>query len=169
MKIQTVILAGLLATSNVAMADSAPDIVGTWTGTHENTDPANSTYGEENPFVFLVQSEVGSEISGDFDFLGGKTPGCSSDPCTTSWTGTITASGQVSVNITGQFGDEYLGTLVGDTLSGTFTGPNGGKGGDYGVWSVTSAPEISPVSATGALTLLFGGLLVLTGRSRRTA
>jgi hypothetical protein len=167
MKIQTslLLISGIFAAAaNVAIADTAPDILGSWTGTHENTDPANSAFGEVNPMVFVVESEVGTTISGDFDWLSGPANGCTKDPCMTTWSGTISPTGQLS--IVGQYGDDYLGTLVGNTISGTFSGPNGGNVAGYGTWDVTKAPEISPAAAVSALTLLVGGLLVVGDRRR---
>jgi hypothetical protein len=164
------IVSGILAAANVASAQTAPDILGTWQGTYENTDPLNSGFGQVKPTQFVVQSEVGTAISGDFDWLNGDSAGCPTSPCTTTWSGTISSSGQLS--IVGQFGDDYSGALtanlVGNTISGTFSGPNGGNARGYGTWDVTSAPEISPASAMSALTLLFGGLLVLSGRKRQS-
>jgi hypothetical protein len=43
----------------------------------------------------------------------------------------------------------------------------GGNSGDYGSSGGGAAPEIDPSSLAGALTLLSGGLLVLTDRFRR--
>jgi hypothetical protein len=171
MKTPLLIVSGILAAANVATAQTAPDILGTWQGTYENTDPLNSGYDQVNPTLFVVQSEVGTAISGDFTWLAGNTGRCPTDPCTTTWSGSINSSGQLS--LVGQFGDDYSGTLianvVGNTISGTFNGPNGGNNRGYGTWNVTSAPEISTVSASSALTLLFGGLLVHAGRKRRSA
>ena len=115
--------------------------------------------------LFVVQSEVGTTISGDWDWLTGDSAGCPKGPCTTTWAGTINPNGQLS--IVGQFGDDYVASLAGNGLSGTFTGPKGGNVAGYGTWDVTRVPEISPASTASALTLLLGGLLVLTGRDRR--
>ena len=164
MQASLLIISGLFAAANVATADAAPDILGTWTGTHANTDPANSAFGQVNPMVFVVQSEVGTTISGDWDWLSGQAAGCPMVPCITTWSGTINSSGQLS--IVGQFGDDYIGSLVGNTLSGTFVGPNGGNNRGFGTWDVARAPEISPAAAVSALTLLVGGLLVLSDRRR---
>jgi hypothetical protein len=168
MKTFILICSSILA-ANVASAQTAPNILGTWDGTHENTDPANSAFGQVNAMEFDVLSEVGTSISGDIDWLSGQPGGCPISPCTTTWSGTISSSGQLS--IVGEFGDDYTATLVGSiaggTISGSFTGPDGGNVRGYGVWEVTSAPEISSASAVSALTLLFGGLLVVTERSRR--
>jgi hypothetical protein len=166
MKLKTslLIISGIFGAANVATAVTVPDILGTWTGTHENTDPANSAFGQVNPMVFVVQSESGTSISGDWDWLSGQSAGCPRVPCTTTWSGTINSSGQLS--IVGQFGDDYIASLVGNTLSGTFVGPDGGDTRGYGTWDVTRAPEISPAAAVSALTLLVGGLLVIGDRRR---
>jgi len=168
MKTFLLILTSVFAAANFATAQTVPNIVGTWDGTHENTDPANSAFGQTNPMVFVVTSEVGTNISGDFDWLSGQSGGCPTDPCTTTWSGTINSAGQIS--ILGQYGDDYVASLVGTlddgTLSGTFSGPNDGNIRGYGVWEVTSAPEISAASAASALTLLLGGVLVIMGRKR---
>lgn len=168
MKIKTCLLiaSGIFTAANVAMADNPPDIIGTWQGTHENTDPGNSAFGQVNPMLFVVQSEVGSTISGDFDWLSGVENGCPKDPCTTTWTGTISSGGQVTISLVGQLGVDYAATITGNTLTGTFTGPNGGNQAGYGNWDVTKAPEISPAAAVSALTLLLGGLLVIGDRRR---
>jgi hypothetical protein len=157
-------LAATLTGAISANAGTVPDVLGTWTGTHENQDPNNSSYGQINPMLFVVQSETGDSISGDWNWLSGDANGCTRTPCTTTWTGTISATGQLDV--VGEFGDDYVATLVGSTISGTFTGPDGGNTAGYGTWTVsmTRAPEISSGSAASALTLLLGGLMVLTGR-----
>jgi hypothetical protein len=157
-------LAGMLAGAISANAGTDPDILGTWTGTHENLDPNNSSYGQINPMLFVVQSEVGSSISGDWNWLSGDANGCTRSPCTTTWSGTITSTGQLDV--VGEFGDDYVASLIGNTISGTFSGPESGNTAGYGTWTVsmTQAPEISSGSAASALTLLLGGLMVLTGR-----
>jgi hypothetical protein len=71
----------------------------------------------------------------------------------------------------------------GDSVSYTYAGVNGpctsqGSGGgpnpctvvasskSAGVWQVTRAPEIDPASAASGLTLLLGGLTVLSGRRK---
>lgn len=168
MKTFLLIISTVFAAANFATAQTVPNIVGTWDGTHENTDPANSAYGVTNPFVFDVTSEVGTNISGDFEWLSGQSAGCPTDPCTTTWSGTINSAGQIS--IVGEYGDDYMASLVGTlndgTFTGTFSGPNDGNIRGYGVWEVTSAPEISAASAASALTLLLGGLLVIGGRKR---
>jgi hypothetical protein len=171
MKYLVLTIAGILSAVNLANAQAAPDILGTWQGTHENTDPANSAFGQVDPMLFVVQSEVGTAISGEFDWLSGSSGGCSSGPCMTAWSGTISSTGQLA--LTGQFGDNYAASLVGSfngsTISGTFSGPYGGNVAGYGTWQVASAPEISANSAASALTLLCGSLLVMSGRNRRAA
>ena len=171
MKKLILLISGILGAVNFVSAQTAPDILGTWQGTHENTDPVNSAFGQVDPMLFVVQSEVGTAISGNFDWLPGTTGGCAIDPCITSWSGTISSTGQLS--LTGQFGDNYaanlVGTFNGSTISGTFSGPNGGNVAGYGTWQVNSAPEISTNSAASALTLLVGSLLVMSGRHRRIA
>lgn len=171
MKTSILILVGLVATAGSANADTVPDILGTWQGTHENTDPANSAFGQVNPMTFVVQSEVGSIISGDFSWLPGNSAECPISPCTTTWSGTITSGGQLS--FVGQLGDNYSGlltaTIVENEIVGSFSGPNGGNQAGYGTWEVTKVPEISSASATSALTLLVGSILLLTGRRSRTA
>jgi hypothetical protein len=149
-----------------AQAANVPDVLGTWTGTHEDLDPANPSYGEVNPMDFIVQSQSGSTISGEWDWLSGDANGCPKTPCTTTWSGSITAGGELT--LTGEFGYDYLGGLVGNTISGTFTsGPDSNNPG-YGSWtaSMARAPEIDTRSAASALTLLLGGLLVLTGQRK---
>jgi hypothetical protein len=150
-----------------AKADVIPDILGTWQGTHENNDPSNHAYGQVNPMLFIVQSESGDSIGGEWDWLNGAAAGCQQDPCTTTWSGTINSSGQLS--IVGQYGVDYVGSLSGNSISGTFTGPSSRPNSGYGVWSVTSAPEIDPTSAFSAVTLLLGGCFVLRGRRARQA
>jgi hypothetical protein len=158
-------MVGIFAGAISANADTVPGVLGTWTGTHEDTDPANPAFAEVSPMLFVVQSQLGTAISGDFDWLSGSSDGCPRDPCTTTWSGTISSTGQVS--LAGEFGYDYVGSLVGNTISGTFTGSAQTPG--YGTWTVSTAtaPEIAPGSAASALTLLLGGLLVLTGRRSR--
>jgi hypothetical protein len=162
-RILTLTLAGLLTGAASVQAAPVPDVLGTWTGTHEDTDPANSSYGEVNPMDFIVQSQSGSTISGEWDWLSGDANGCPRTPCTTTWSGSITAGGELT--LTGEFGYDYLGGLVGNTITGTFTSSPDANTPGYGTWtaSMARAPEIDTRSAASALTLLLGGLLVLTG------
>jgi hypothetical protein len=159
-------IAGLLMAAATAQAASVPDVLGTWQGTHEDMDPANSNYGLVNPMLFIVQSQTGSTISGEWDWLSGDAAGCPRTPCTTTWSGSISAGGELS--LTGEFGYDYLGGLVGNTIAGTFTSPPEAGNPGYGTWtaSMARAPEIDTRSAASALTLLLGGLVVLTGRRK---
>ena len=160
-RILTLTLAGLLIGAASAQAAPGPDVLGTWDGTHEDMDPANSNYGLVNPMLFIVQSQSGSTISGEWDWLSGDAAGCARTPCTTTWSGSISAGGQLT--LTGEFGYDYLGGLVGNTITGTFAAPPGASNPGYGTWTATQAPEIDSRSAASALTLLLGGLFVLTG------
>jgi hypothetical protein len=165
-RLLTLTLAGLLTGAASAQAANAPDVLGTWQGTHEDMDPANSNYGLVNPMLFIVQSQSGSTISGEWDWLSGDVAGCPRTPCTTTWSGSISTGGELS--LTGEFGYDYLGGLVGNTISGTFTSAPDANNAGYGTWtaSMARAPEIDTRSAASALTLLLGGLLVLTGRRK---
>jgi hypothetical protein len=162
-RVLTLTIAGLLMAAASAQAAPVPDVLGTWQGTHEDLDPTNPYYGLTNPMLFIVQSQSGSTISGEWDWLSGDSAGCPRTPCTTTWSGSISAGGELS--LTGEFGYDYLGALLGNTISGTFTSSPDAKTPGYGTWtaSMARAPEIDTRSAASALTLLLGGLVVLTG------
>jgi hypothetical protein len=159
-------LAGLLTGAASTQAATVPDVLGTWQGSQEDMDPSNPSYGKVDPLLFIVQSQSGSTISGELDWLSGEAAGCTHTPCTTTWSGSISTGGVLT--LTGEFGYDYLGGVVGNTISGIFTSPPETNVHGYGTWmtSMIRAPELDTRSAAGALTLLLGGMLVLTGRRK---
>jgi hypothetical protein len=145
MKTRIAIVSVVCALSaSAAWGDS---FVGTWSG--ELTDTA-FLYPGPTIMDMVVTSESGTTLTGHFDWISspGDWAGCASYPCTGHvWkSGTITGGG-TGVDIIGIDGYNYVATLSGDTLSGTFLSPSGH---DFGDWSVTrNAPEPATLSLLG--------------------
>jgi hypothetical protein len=109
-------------------------ILGTWTGTWTNAN--NITTGTES---FVVQTEVGSTITGFFCWDSTRDPAtCSANTDDyESWTGTIDATG--TLVITGQLGDYPAKlSLDGTSISGTYQ--NRRLASHTGIWGVHRAP-----------------------------
>ncbi len=149
-------------------------------------DPSNTSVNNVVPVspsqgagssIYLSTNSLGA-ITG-WDFTEGVTQpsnvsqdilvhSCSNDSCAAG-----SYQGQ-NYGATGDWYDFEPGANTGQSDGCTYTPPGNcgstaGSSGAVGSWSVTSAPELDPTSATSGLVVLVGSLAVLGGRRRRTS
>jgi hypothetical protein len=156
-------IAALLAAMLAAPLAHSSDFPGVWSGSLSG----DGWDGTMDWFVTSQGSPSANSIDGEFHWLSSVSDwaGCRASgvgyPCNTTWSGSITGGG-TGIDILGIGGTNYIATLSGNTLSGTWSYPAGpGYPAGNGIWEVTSVPEPS------ILSLLCIGLVVGLACARR--
>jgi hypothetical protein len=178
-------LGGLTLTPGVYHYDSSAQLTGALT--------LNFAGASNQDFVFQLGSTLTSASGSDVIIENGNSTdgvffqvGSSATLGSgTLFEGNILALASISLDSTAKIlcgraiAETGAVTMIGNTISnscvssanglsgGSFSGtPGGGGSGGSGSGGGMSAPEIDPISAASALTLLLGSLLVLRGRMR---